>query len=300
MTPSTIRWRLGCDPCGNRCNPAQHLPDSTQYAYILTDSRVTALVAAAPLAQSIWPAIARLPHLKTVILIGEKEQAALPGCNTQLFEDMLANASDEPLTADTVSDEVAFWLYTSGSTGDPKGVKHVHTSLMVTAKLFGQGILGISENDVVHSASSCFFAYGLGNAMTFRFSRHRRTMAVSAVAGGCVRDGRAIRATIFYGVPSLYTALLADKNICKGAGSDRLRLCVSAGEALPAHIGEHWRDTSVSMCSTASCQPNCCRPSCPTGPATFATVPPASRYPVTTPRSSTRTGANSVWTRSAN
>ena len=219
--------------------------NSTQYAYILTDSRVTALVAAAPLAQSIWPAIARLPHLKTVILIGEKEQAALPGCNTQLFEDMLANASDEPLTADTVSDEVAFWLYTSGSTGDPKGVKHVHTSLMVTAKLFGQGILGISENDVVHSASKLFFAYGLGNAMTFPLS-------VGATAAlwphrpspeGVFEMMRKHRPTIFYGVPSLYTALLADKNICKGAGSDRLRLCVSAGEALPAHIGEHWRDT---------------------------------------------------------
>jgi 4-hydroxybenzoate-CoA ligase len=219
--------------------------NSAQYTYILADSRATALVAAAPLAQDIWPAIARLPHLKNVILVGKHKQASLPGCDVRSFEDLLANASDEPLTADTVSDEVAFWLYTSGSTGDPKGVKHVHSSLVATAKLFGQGILGISENDVVHSASKLFFAYGLGNAMTFPLS-------VGATAAlwphrpspeGVFEMMRKYRPTIFYGVPSLYTALLADKNICKGAGSDRLRLCVSAGEALPAHIGEHWRNT---------------------------------------------------------
>ena len=92
----------------------------------------------------------------------------LPG--THAFEDLIAKADTKPFTADTVSDEVAFWFYTSGSTGDPKGVKHVHSNLMATAKLFGQGILGITENDVVHSASKLFFAYGLGNALTFPLS----------------------------------------------------------------------------------------------------------------------------------
>ena len=143
-----------------------------QYAYILADSRATALVAAAPLAQTIWPIIERLPHLRTVILVGaiEDDKAAFPGRDVHLFEDIIAAADSTPFTADTVSDEVAFWIYTSGSTGDPKGVKHVHSNLMATAKLFGQGVLGISENDVVHSAAKLFFAYGLGNAMTFPLS----------------------------------------------------------------------------------------------------------------------------------
>ena len=161
------------------------------------------------------------------------------------FEDIIAKADATPFTADTLSDEVAFWMYTSGSTGDPKGVKHVHSNLMATAKLFGQGILGIHENDVVHSASKLFFAYGLGNAMSFPLS-------VGATAAlwphrpspeGVFETMRRHRPTIFYGVPSLYTALLSHHEICKGAGSDRLRICVSAGEALPAQIGERWRDT---------------------------------------------------------
>jgi 4-hydroxybenzoate-CoA ligase len=217
----------------------------SQYAYILADSRTSALVAAAPLAQAIWPLIARLPHLRTVILVSATadDLAAFPGHDVHPFEDIIAAADSAPFTADTVSDEVAFWLYTSGSTGDPKGVKHVHSSLMATAKLFGQGVLGISENDVVHSAAKLFFAYGLGNAMTFPLS-------VGATAAlwperpspdSVFEMMRKHRPTIFYGVPSLYTALLSRPDIGKGAGSDRLRICVSAGEALPAHIGERWR-----------------------------------------------------------
>jgi len=216
-----------------------------QYAYILADSRASALVAAAPLAQAIWPILDTLPHLKTVILVGaiEDDKASFAGRDVHLFEDVMAAAGSKPFTAGTLSDEVAFWMYTSGSTGDPKGVKHVHSSLMATAKLFGQGVLGINENDVVHSASKLFFAYGLGNAMSFPLS-----VGATAVLWpyrpspeGVFEMMRRHRPSIFYGVPSLYTALLAHKDICKGAGSDRLRLCVSAGEALPAHIGERWR-----------------------------------------------------------
>ena len=112
----------------------------SQYAYILADCRATTLVAAAPLAQAIWPIIERLPHLRTVILVGaiEDDKSAFPGREVHLFEDVIAAADAKPFTADTVSDEVAFWMYTSGSTGDPKGVRHVHSSLMATAKLFGQ------------------------------------------------------------------------------------------------------------------------------------------------------------------
>jgi 4-hydroxybenzoate-CoA ligase len=252
-----------------------------QYAYILNDCRATALVVAAPFAQTIAPVLDRLARKPVLIVVGDSQATtSWPGIAVQRtacfytpmsrpstsslpqdvdarnksghdgrgtvhhFEDIIAKADATPFTADTLSDEVAFWMYTSGSTGDPKGVKHVHSNLMATAKLFGQGILGIHENDVVHSASKLFFAYGLGNAMSFPLS-------VGATAAlwphrpspeGVFETMRRHRPTIFYGVPSLYTALLSHHEICKGAGSDRLRICVSAGEALPAQIGERWRD----------------------------------------------------------
>ncbi len=216
-----------------------------QYAYILADCRAAALVAAAPLAPAIWPTLERLPHLRAVILVGAADdKTAVPGRDVHPFEDVLAAASPAPFTADTLSDEVAFWLYTSGSTGDPKGVKHVHSSLMATAKLFGQGVIGIRHDDVVHSAAKLFFAYGLGNAMTFPMSVGATTALWPHRPSpeGVFEMMRKHRPNIFYGVPSLYTALLAHPQIGKGAGSDRLRVCVSAGEAMPAHIGERWRE----------------------------------------------------------
>ncbi len=208
-------------------------------AHSALKTRVNALMASEPGIQTQAPR----PHLDS------GSGADAPSRNDRRmhdFETLITDADPTPLTADTLSDEVAFWFYTSGSTGDPKGVKHVHSNLMATAKLFGQGILGITENDVVHSASKLFFAYGLGNALTFPLS-------VGATAAlwphrpspeGVFDIMRTHQPTIFYGVPSLYTALLAHKDIGKGAGSDRLRLCVSAGEAMPAHIGERWREVT--------------------------------------------------------
>ena len=236
---------------GSIAIPLNTFLNAPQYAFMLADSRAAALVVDTSLIPTIAPVIAALPHLKTIILVGggaddKATLAAFPGRAVHRFEDVIAAASEAPFTAPTVSDEVAFWLYTSGSTGEPKGVKHVHTNLMATARLFGQGVLGITENDVVHSASKLFFAYGLGNAMSFPLSvgatavlwPHRPTPE------GVFEIMRRHRPTVFYGVPSLYTALLAHKEICQGAGSDRLRVCVSAGEALPAHIGERWRDVT--------------------------------------------------------
>jgi 4-hydroxybenzoate-CoA ligase len=224
-----------------------------QYAYILADCRARALVIEASLLETIAPVLENLPRKPVVIVVGSSaghsgSGAGAPSRNDGVedFETLIAKASSTPFTADTLSDEVAFWFYTSGSTGDPKGVRHVHSNLMATAKLFGEGVLGITENDVVHSASKLFFAYGLGNALTFPLS-------VGATAAlwphrpspeGVFETLRKDRITIFYGVPSLYTALLAHKDIGRGAGSDRLRLCVSAGEALPAHIGERWREVT--------------------------------------------------------
>jgi len=133
--------------------------------------------------------------------------------------------------------------YTSGTTGDPKGVKHIHTTPMAAARLMGQRVIGIRENDVVFSAAKLFFSYGMGNAMAFPLSVGATTVLLpQRPTPEAVFDiMRRHRPTIFYGVPTLYASLLAHKDMTHGAGSDRLRLCVSAGEALPGHLGKRWR-----------------------------------------------------------
>jgi 4-hydroxybenzoate-CoA ligase len=224
--------------------PLNTLLTPEQYAYILADSRVSMIVVAAPLARAIVPVLDRLPRLRTIVLIGEgADTAAFGDREVHAFEDLVARAPPVPFTAPTLSDEIAFWVYTSGSTGDPKGVKHVHTTPMAAAKLMGRHVIGIRADDVVFSAAKLFFSYGMGNAMAFPMSvggtsvllPHRPTPEL------VFEIMRRHRPSVFYAVPTLYAALLAHKDMCRGAGSDRLRLCISAGEALPAHLGERWR-----------------------------------------------------------
>jgi 4-hydroxybenzoate-CoA ligase len=225
--------------------PINTLLTAEQYAYLLADSRAAAAVVAAPLARMLQSIRGRLPHLRTIIVVeaAAEDRADLP--DVLFFEDVLALGKPEPFVAPTMSDEVALWMYTSGSTGDPKAVRHVHTSPMCVARLMGQGVIGIREDDVVFSAAKLSFSYGLGNAMAFPMS-----VGASAIllperpTPQAVLDTiRRYRPTIFYAVPSLYAALLAQPDIGAGAGSDRLRLCVSAGEPLPANLGERWRAT---------------------------------------------------------
>jgi acyl-coenzyme A synthetase/AMP-(fatty) acid ligase len=211
----------------------------------------------------------RLPCLRKLVLIGATPDgmAAFGGREVQAFEDILARTAPEPVTAPTLSDEVAFWVYTSGSTGDPKGVKHVHTTPMVAAKLMGQGVIGICEDDVVFSAAKLFFSYGMGNAMAFPMSVGATSVLLPQrpTPDGVFEVMRTHRPTIFYGVPTLYASLLAHKDMAPGAGSDRLRLCLSAGEALPAHSASAGARRPGATCSTASARRKCSRRSRATG-----------------------------------
>jgi 4-hydroxybenzoate-CoA ligase len=225
--------------------PLNTLLTAEQYAYILNDSRASAIVVAAPLAKMLAPILDRLPHLRAVILVDGEEKGAAPLAARPIhrFADLTIQGTPPIFAAPTLSDEVAFWMYTSGSTGDPKGVKHVHTTLMAAARLMGQQIIGIREHDVVFSVAKLFFSYGMGNAMAFPMAAGATTILLPdrPTADAVFKIIRRHQPTIFFGVPTLYGLLLAHKDMCRGAGSDRLRLAVSAGEALPAHLGERWR-----------------------------------------------------------
>src|SRR6202023_2952776 len=147
-----------------------------------------------------------------------------------------------PLNTLLTAEQYAYILGDSRASG----LKHVHTTPMAAARLMGQHVIGIREDDVVFSAAKLFFSYGMGNAMAFPLSVGATTVLLpQRPTPEAVFDiMRRHRPTIFFGVPTLYASLLAHNHMTHGAGSDRLRLCVSAGEALPGHLGKRWRDAA--------------------------------------------------------
>ncbi len=216
--------------------PLNTLLTADQYGYILADMRAKVLFVSAPLLAIAQTAAASIGDLK-IVVVGDGP-ANLPRFDALLTAE---TAGAEP--AQTSADEVAFWLYSSGSTGMPKGVRHVHSSAMETARLYAQGVMGIREDDIVYSAAKLFFAYGLGNGMSFPMSVGATAVLLpdrptpQAVFAVLKRE----QPTIFYGVPTLYAAMLADPACTRENSSQRLRMCVSAGEALPEHLGVEWK-----------------------------------------------------------
>jgi benzoate-CoA ligase len=156
---------------------------------------------------------------------------------------MLAHAGTGFAPAETTCDDMCFWLYSSGSTGAPKGTVHIHSSLINTVELYAWPILGIREDDVVFSAAKLFFAYGLGNGLTFPLAVGATTilMAERPTPAAVFARLRKHQPTIFYGVPTLFAALLASPELPR-RGELRMRRCSSAGEALPAEIGKRWTE----------------------------------------------------------
>jgi 4-hydroxybenzoate-CoA ligase len=204
-------------------------------AYILADSRAQAVVISAPLLPALQAALQGIRHIVS------QPDGADPGGTS--FASFLAAGSADTPTAEASPDEVAFWLYSSGSTGAPKGVRHVHSSLRCIADTYGAQVLGIRPDDVMFSAARAFHAYGLGNSLVFPLSVGASTVLLPdrPAPDAVLAFMREHNPTLFGGIPTLYAALLANPFIAPGAGSARLRRCISAGEALPEHIGTRWK-----------------------------------------------------------
>ncbi len=230
--------------------PVNTMLSSKDYDFLLRDSRARVLVVSGSLLEKFQPILQAQPFLKAVV-VSERGPEEAPTVNHTpvesllvQVESLLASASPQLEAASTTCDDVAFWLYSSGSTGTPKGAVHLHSHLNATAHLYGQRVLGIRPDDVVFSAAKLFFAYGLGNAMTFPFSVGASSVLVAErpTPAGVMRVLREFQPTLFCGVPTLFASILADPANDRAHGSPRLRLCVSAGETLPKEIGERWKE----------------------------------------------------------
>jgi benzoate-CoA ligase len=236
----TIDWPavfLGAIKAGIVPVAVNTLLTSSDYEFMLNDSRAKALVVSEPLLGQFSAILGKCAHLKHVVVSGANPQSH------PRLQDLMAKAGASFDPAPTTSDDACFWLYSSGSTGQPKGTVHVHASLIQTAELYGRAVLGIREDDLVFSAAKLFFAYGLGNALTFPLAVGATTllMAERPSPGSVYARLKSHRPTIFCGVPTLYAAMLAAPDFPRREEL-ALRVCVSAGEALPAEMGRRWTE----------------------------------------------------------
>ncbi len=228
---------LGTLLAGRVAVPVNTLMTEDDYRYMLEDSRARVLV----VSQELYPKFATLIGSVfglRVIVSGENPHGH------QLLDGLLKSAptrgSYKP--PPTTRDDIAFWLYTSGSTGKPKAAVHVHADLRLTHDLYAAPILGLKESDVVYSVAKLFFAYGLGNAMTFPLCVGATTVLLpdrpSPEAVALIL--RRHHVTVFFAVPTFYAAFLASQ-AAPVRKEVNLRLCVSAGEALPPDVGKRWQ-----------------------------------------------------------
>jgi benzoate-CoA ligase family protein len=213
--------------------PPNTLLRAPDYAYMFEDSGCGLVVYSSEFAGEIEPALKQFP---------------VKALTVDAFMADMAKASDklDPVLAAPTDD--CFWLYSSGSTGRPKGAVHAQRDMVVTSELYGVRVLGVTEADINYSAAKLFFAYGLGNGMTFPLW----------VGGTAVLDDRRptpdttfeniekFKPTIYYGVPTLYAAQLAALDT-KPRDLSSVRACVSAGEALPADMFRRWKEKTGTV-----------------------------------------------------
>lgn len=222
--------RMGAVPI-----PTNTLLKPADYEYLLNDSRASALIVSEPLYSSIEPIRKNLKWLKHVIVVGKNP----PG--TMNFAEWVNSESAELAPADTSKDDACFWLYSSGTTGFPKGAVHLQHDMAYCAENYARNILDIYESDRTFSVAKLFFAYGLGNALYFPFYVGATTILFPGrpEPKAIYEVATQTKPTLFFCVPTAYAGLLALEDM-SAYDLKSVRLCVSAGEALPKALYDKW------------------------------------------------------------
>jgi len=216
-------------PCSTMLKPAE-------LAYMLNDCGVKVALMTADQCETVLAAKAESPSLETVIVArGEHPQM-------MSFDQLLADAAPAPL-GDLDRDTLALILYTSGSTGAPKGAVHRHGDIPYTIEAFGRGVLGVTPDDRLFSSSRFFFAYGLGNSFSFPLGLGATSILCAERPTPPIIASvfHRFRPTIFFSVPAVFRALLEYYRQGNLLDTSSLNFCVSAGESLPAQIYHEWK-----------------------------------------------------------
>jgi benzoate-CoA ligase family protein len=218
--------------------PLNTLLRAKDYAYMIENSEAAGVLYSPEYSSEVNSALEQSTHKPKIILLTD-------GSGETIAKQML-NASPYLDAAITAADEDCFWLYSSGTTGGPKGVIHTHKDMVVTSQHYAVGILGVNERDICFSAAKLFFAYGLGNAMTFPLWVGAEAILLPGppTPDSCHEVIETYKPTIFYGVPTLYAAQLKSMGSTEKKDPDlsSIRVCTSAGEALPPDLLKRWVD----------------------------------------------------------
>src|SRR6266436_3702760 len=237
-SPAFVYAFFGAIKIGAVPVPTNTLLTPRDLAYVLNDSRAVAVVVSAPLLPKVLEIRKEASRLRHVIAAGGEETAGVLSLET-----LLAAARDELQPADTTPDDPCFWLYSSGTTGFPKGAVHLQHDMVYCTDTYGAQVLRTTEDDRHFTVSPLFHAYGLGNGVFFPFavgasSVYKPERATPELVYSLITQEKP---TILFTAPTFYAALLAYPEADFKYDLSSLRICVSAGEALPKTLFDQWK-----------------------------------------------------------
>jgi benzoate-CoA ligase family protein len=226
-----------------------------EHAYILRDSRARVLIVHQALLAAVEPIRDEISSLEHVIVVGGAGREG-----DRVLAEWIAAEPTELAAAQTHRDDICCLNYSSGTTGEPKGIPHAHKDLPLTAELWGKRVLGLREEDRTFATAKLFFTFGTGGNLIFPWYVGASVVLMAGpprITANVLETIQRFRPTLFYNAPTGYAAILAQPDFNTAYDLSSLRLCVSAGEALPRPIWQAWKErTGLDIIDGLGCTEN--------------------------------------------